>query len=153
MAMQRAMAIGLLAVGLAGCMPLDLGGGPSGELTGLVPDPSYQPQVGDRAVLYGFNGSSPMDALPLLKDMTSYDVFERLAQANSSHDMTDMEQRGDLQWSPLGTRVIVLALHDRSHTGSRLAAEVRPVEGPRKDRTVWVPRPYLAKLIPPPHED
>jgi hypothetical protein len=143
-AMKRAVVMGLVALALVGCMPLGLGG--TGVPDGMAPDPSYKPGVGDRSVLYGFSGGAPMESLPLLKDMTSYDNYERLNQAKEPQEISDLEQRGNLSWASPGTRVIIISLHDRSHAGSRVAAEVRPIDGPWKDRNAWVPVEYVTRL-------
>jgi hypothetical protein len=145
--MRPTMALGLFLLGLSGCMPPGLGSpDPSTVPADMVPDPDYRPNVGDRSVLYGVQGGSPMPAIPLLKDMTAFDVFQRYSQEQNSGELAEMESRGNLTWTPLGTRVAVL----KTRSGSRAAAEVKPLDGPRKDQSVWVPLEYVARLRPAP---
>ncbi len=50
---------------------------PTQPVGSMVPNPAYRPQVGDCSVLYGVAGKVPMEQLPLLQDITAFDIFER----------------------------------------------------------------------------
>jgi hypothetical protein len=143
--MRYSTTVALLATALAGCMPLaaDLeGGGPS---VALEPDPNYRPRISDRAVLYGVTNGSVMDRIPLARDATAFDKYERVSQSVGT-ELVDLEELGDLSWTPSGTRVALIAIHDRSHTGSRIAGEIRLLDGPMRDRKAWTPLEYIVRL-------
>lgn len=144
--MRRAIAAALVTLTVAGCAPTggDLGTAPT--LTNLTNDPINRANVGDRAVLYGVDNGSPMENIPLLLDATAHDKYERFRQSGTVLALAELEERKELQWTPTGTRVVVLETHDRSHTGSRLAAEVRLLDGPQKDRTLWTPLEYVTRF-------
>ena len=141
-AMVPRLGLGLLAVVLAaGCLS-------EGESPGArTPDPSYRPREGDEAVLFGLEAGTPIDPLPILGDMTSYDQFERARKANSGFNLKDLEERGWLKWTPPGTRVLVKTIHDRTHAGARLAAQVRVLDGGHKGGGGWVPAEYITRFV------
>ncbi|MDR3639394.1 MAG: hypothetical protein P4L84_36670 [Isosphaeraceae bacterium] len=112
----------------------------------MAPDPSYTPSVGDRAVLLGSGVDAPSDQVPLLKDMTAFDKYERAVKAQTTSELADMEQESLLVRTPNGTRVSVLSLRDRTHIGDRYAAEVRVLDGPLKDKTAWTPATIITRL-------
>jgi hypothetical protein len=141
----------ILSFGLGaapGCIQgLEFGGESTGAIApGLVPDPSYTPSVGDRAVLVGSGADAPGDMLPLLKDVTEFDKYERAIKSQATSELADMEQQGGLMRTPLGTRVSILSLKDRTHVGDRYAAEIRVLDGPFKDHTAWTPATLVARL-------
>jgi hypothetical protein len=141
-----------LMVLIAGCMPAgaEFGGGPGGAILiteDMVPDPAYQPRVGDRAVLYAIENERVLDRLPLLKDLTAYDIYVRSQDARDSERLMDMEQQGWLHWAQPGTRIALLATQDRNHTGAHMAAQIRLTDGVQKDQTFWTSSDYVTRLI------
>jgi hypothetical protein len=116
----------------------------------MVPDPHYQPRVGDRAVLFAFKNGAPLDRLPLLKDVTAYDVYVRGSQTGDAERLSDLEQQGWLRWVAPGTRVNILGTQDRNHTGAHTASEVRVLDDQFKDQTFWTPSDYVTRLV---HKD
>lgn len=144
-----ALAMAMAAVLTSGCMPLPagLGASPGASLGPVAPDPNYRPREGDRAVLYALEDGTPMDPMPVLGDMTAYDQFERARASKSSLDQHELEERGWLKWTAPGTRVLILSIRDRSHTGARVGAEVRLLDGAYKDTTAWVPIAYITRFI------
>jgi hypothetical protein len=143
--MCRVLGVALLLIMFAGCVPMmgDVGG--SGA-SNLVPDSSYQPREGDRVCLYGVDGGTPVEQLPVLSDVTSYDRYERSVQGNDPQEMASLEQQGWLQYAPLGTGIFISKIHDRQHTGARVAAEVKILDGPLKGRVVWTPLANVTRL-------
>src|SRR5438309_1086919 len=75
--MRRTIALGLLTTTLGGCLPpgLDGAAAPTQPIGSMVPDPAYRPQVGDRSVLYGVAGDAPLEQLPLLQDITAFEML------------------------------------------------------------------------------
>lgn len=148
--MRRSIVIGLLTASLNGCSPIALDPGASSSAPpagSMVPDPAYRPQVGDRSVLYGVEGGGSMEQLPLLRDITAFDVFERATKDGDSQVAPDLEAQGWLRWTPAGTRVVILGVNDRKHTGGRVAAQLRILDGPHKGQTDWTPLDYVARFI------
>jgi hypothetical protein len=113
----------------------------------MVPDPQYQPRIGDRAVLFGIENGSMLDRLPLLKDVTAYDIYVRSRQTGDAERLADLELQGWLHWASPGTRVSVQGMQDRNHTGAHTASEVRLVEAQGKDQTFWTPSDCVTRLI------
>lgn len=140
----------LFTLAAPGCLaPLDQGESPGGVIEpGMEPDPSYQPGVGDRAILFGTGPDAPAEMVPLLTDVTAFDKYERAVKQPGNSLLTEMEQDGVLSRTSNGTRVSVLSLMDRTHVGDRYAAQVRVLDGPHKDRTAWTPATLLTRLIP-----
>jgi hypothetical protein len=113
----------------------------------MVPDPAYRPGIGDRAVLYAIENGGALDRLPLLKDLTAYDIFVRCHQVNDAERQRELEEQGWLRWAPPGIRVVVLSMQDRTHTGADVATQVRLVDDSQKDQVFWVPAGYINRLI------
>lgn len=139
----------LLLIATPGCIaPLEFGGQSSGTVApDQAPDPSYEPAVGDRAVLFGTGADAPSDQVPLLQDLTAFDKYERAIKSANTGDLSDMEQQGWLVRTPNGTRVSVLSLKDRTHVGDRYAVEVRVLDGSFKDKTAWTPASLVTRFI------
>lgn len=146
---QLCLALFLLVASVPGCVDASLGmaGGPGGIGPGFAPDPSYTPSVGDRATLVGNDADAPPESVPLLRDVTAFDKYERARRSQSTSELADMEQEALLQRTPTGTRVSVLSLKDRTHVGERHAVEVRILDGPLKDKTGWTPSTLVTRLI------
>jgi hypothetical protein len=143
--MCRVLGVALLLIMFAGCLPIGGDAGGSGD-PNLVPDSSYQPQEGDRVCLYAMDGETPIEQLPVLSDLTSYDKHERSIQGNDTQEMASLEQQGWLQYVPSGTAIFISKIHDRQHTGARVAAEVKILDGAQKGRVVWTPLANVARL-------
>jgi hypothetical protein len=138
----------ILVVLVPGCLPAgaDMGGTIAiGE--DMVPDPAYRPRIGDRAVLYALQDGSALDRLPMLKDLTAYDVFVRSQENRDGERLLELEEQGWLHWAPPGTRVSVIAVQDRNHTGAHTATQIRITEGGYKNQTFWLPSDYVTRLI------
>jgi hypothetical protein len=148
----------LLSLFVAGCAPAgaEFGGSPGGPsvliTADMVPDPSYRPKDGDRAMLYAVEEGTMLERLPLLKDLTAYDIYSRSLQARDSERLNELQQQGWLHWVDAGTRISVVSLQDRNHTGAHMASEVRVVDDPNKSQTYWTPADYIARLIHKPAE-
>ncbi len=138
--------MGPLVLLVAGCGDMNLGAQSLPSVANMAPDPSYQPSVGDRAVLFGQGADTPGDQAPLLKDLTAFDKYERAIKSQSTGEFTEMEERGWLMRTPVGTRVSVMSLKDRTHVGDRFAIEVRLLDGPFKDQTLWTPATLVARM-------
>ncbi len=139
---------GILVVLISGCMPAgaEFGGGPAiGE--DMIADPSYQPRVGDRAVLFGVLDGQRLDRLPLLKDVTAYDIYVRSQQARDNDRLRELEEQGWLAWAAPGTRVSILAISDRNHTGAHTASQVRVADERSKDQLYWTPSEFVTRLV------
>ncbi len=137
----------LLAMG--GCAPLGADIGGSGALPeGMIPDPSYQPRIGDHAVLFDESGDRP----PLLKDVTAYDIYVRSRQERDTARLQELETQGWLRWAEPGSRVAVLGTRDRNHVGGESAAEVRLVNEGAKGPVYWTPARRITRLVPRPAE-
>jgi hypothetical protein len=142
----------MIVVLVAGCVPAGAeiggmsGGGPTiGE--DMVPDPAYQPRIGDRAVLYFIENGGVLDRLPLLKDLTAYDTYAHCQQVKDGERQLELEEQGWLEWAPPGTRVYVVAMQDRTHTGARVATQVRLIDATQKNKTLWTASDYVTRLI------
>jgi hypothetical protein len=118
----------------------------------MIPDPGYQPRVGDRAVLYGIEDGRVLERLPLLKDLTAFDIYVRSQQTRDAERLAELEAQGWVHWVPPGARVSVLAMQDRNHTGAHTASQVRVVDDRLKSDTFWTPSDYVTKLIHKPPE-
>jgi hypothetical protein len=150
--MRRIDYAGILVVLLSGCLPAgaEIGGMPGGAIAigeDMVPDPAYQPRVGDRSILYAIEDGRTLDRLPLLKDVTAYDIYVRSQQAHDNERLQELEEQGWLWWANPGTRITLLAIQDRSHTGARTVSQVRAVDDRFKNQLVWTPTEYIARLI------
>jgi hypothetical protein len=110
-------------------------------------DPNYRPREGDRAIIVAREGDTVLETVPLLGDMTAFDKYERAKKAKASLEIQDLEERGWLKWTHPGTRVLIKTIRDRSHTGARVAAEVRLLDGPHKDATAWTPISYITRFV------
>jgi hypothetical protein len=142
----------LVALAVAGCVPAgaEIGGaGGSGPVIGpdMVPDPTYQVRTGDRPMLYAIENGWVLERLPILKDLTAYDIYVRSKKAGDNERLFDLEQQGWLQWAVPGTRVVVLDIQDRNHTGAHTASQIQLVDEAHKNQTFWTPSDNLAKLI------
>jgi hypothetical protein len=150
---MRGMKYGWLLVILAsGCIPAgaDIGGSPGSQIAiseDMIPDPNYQPRVGDRAVLFALEDGHMLDRLPILKDLTAYDIYVRSAQARDGERLAELEEQGWLQWVPPGSRVTVLAMQDRNHTGAHTATQLRVADDRLKAQAFWTPSNYVTRLI------
>ncbi len=150
---MRGIGYGWMMVVLAmGCMPAGAGiGGSSGSPVpigeDMVPDPAYQPKIGDRAVLYAVEDGGVIERYPLLKDVTAYDIFIRCLLDRNAERQFELEQQGWLQWAPAGTRLSVMALQDRTHTGARIIVQVRLVDAEQKNQTFWTASEYITRLV------
>jgi hypothetical protein len=136
----------------SGCVPIGAeiggtGGGPNGITEDMVPDPAYQPRVGDQAVLFGLDGGQPLPRLPVMKDLTAYDICVRAAQTRDSERLRELEEQGWLQWLPPGTKVSILDIHDRNHTGADTATQIRIPDEAHKNQSYWTPSNLVTRLI------
>ena len=141
----------MIAVLVSGCVPAgaELGGMSGGPTIAedMVPDPAYQPRIGDRAVLYAIEAGAIIDRYPLLKDVTAYDIFTRCQQARDGERQNELEEQGWLEWAPPGTRVSIVAMQDRTHTGAHMVTQVRLTDAAQKNETFWTASDYLSRLI------
>ena len=142
----------MLTLMVSGCMPAgaEIGGSPGSQMTiseDMVPDPAYHPKDGDRAILYGIENGNMLDRLPLLKDVTAYDIYVRSQEAANGERLQELEEQGWLQWAPPGSRVLVLAVRDRNHTSAHTAMQVRLADDRYKSQTFWTQSDYINRLI------
>jgi hypothetical protein len=150
--MRRIKGAWILVALMTGCAPAgaEIGGMSGGQpLIGadMVPDPTYQPRIGERAVLYALEDGNPIERLPLLKDVTAYDIYVRSRQARDDERLRELEEQGWLQWAVPGTRVLVMEVRDRNHTGAHTASQVRILDEAHKDQLYWTPSDYITRLI------
>jgi hypothetical protein len=142
----------LIVVLVAGCVPAgaEIGGISGGAPTigeDMVPDSAYQPRIGDRAILYAIDNGTVLERLPLLKDLTAYDVYARCQQTKDGERQAELEEQGWLEWAPPGTRVSIMAMQDRTHTGAHIATQVRLIDASQKNKTLWTASDYITRLI------
>jgi hypothetical protein len=142
----------LLVILGSGCIPAgaDLTGSPGSQVAiseDMIPDPSYRPRISDRAVLYAIEDGHVLERLPLLKDLTAYDIYVRSQQARDGERLAELEEQGWVQWAAPGSRVTVLAMQDRNHTGAHTASQVRVADERLKNGTFWTPSDYVTRLI------
>ena len=142
--MRARYATGLFLLVFTGCMPAGAEFGSSGPTIAMEIDKSYRPRVGDRATLYCIDKFTNFERVPLLVDVTAIDKFERISRLNEAAEVTELEDRGELCWTPAGTRIAVLKVHDRG-SGPRLAVEVRILEGSLRDKIYWTPLDCVVK--------
>jgi hypothetical protein len=136
----------------SGCVPpgSEFSGSPGSQIViseDMGPDPNYQPRVGDRAVLFYAENRSILERMPLLKDVTAYDIYIRCVQNRDAERLADLELQGWLRWVPPGSRVSVYGMQDRTHTGAQTALQVRVADEQYKNQTFWVPSAYVTRLI------
>src|SRR4051794_23622896 len=108
--MRRLVALALLLVMFAGCAPLGGELGASTSMLNMVPDPNYQPREGDRAYLYGMRDGYPLESIPVLSDLTSYDKYERAIQADEPLELASLEQQGWLQSASPGAPIFIVRI-------------------------------------------
>jgi hypothetical protein len=143
----------LLFLPVAGCVPAgaEIGGLSGGQIAlisdDMVPDPTYRPKPGDRALLYAIEDGNPLERLPLLKDVTALDIYARSTQAKDGERLLELQEQGWLQWAAPGTRVSVVEMQDRNHTGAHMATEVRVIDDTHKGQTFWTRSDYIARLV------
>jgi hypothetical protein len=150
--MRRIRGVWILSVFVVGCVPVgaEIGGSSGGQaLIGadMVPDPTYHPRIGDRSVLYAIEEGTVLERLPLLKDVTAYDIYVRSLQAKDAERLFELQQQGWLQWVDPGTRVLVLGMQDRQHIGAHTASQVRITDDAHKNQSFWTPSNYIARMI------
>src|SRR4051794_17779992 len=88
--MRPILALALLLIMIAGCMPEGGSFGASTGLENMVPDPKYSPQAGDRAFLFGMEGGYPIEKIPVLSDLTAYDKYERYRSSGDSFELGNL---------------------------------------------------------------
>jgi hypothetical protein len=143
----------ILSLFAAGCVPAgaEIGGTSGGQTVlitpDMVPDASYRPKAGDRALLYAIEGGYLLERFPLLKDMTAYDIYARSVQAKDAERLLELQEQGWLHWAAPGTRVSIISIQDRNHTGANTTSEIRVVDDANKNQTYWTSSSYLARLI------
>jgi hypothetical protein len=148
--MMQRMIYAWVLTALVGCVPAGAEiGGESQLASDLIPDRTYQPNVGDRAVLYALENETLVDQLPLLKDLTAYDIYVRSKQTRNREQLTDLEKQGWLQWVTPGTQVIVVALLDRNHLGARTATQVRVPDENYGKQSFWTPADNITRMVQP----
>src|SRR5947199_10270575 len=106
--MRRLVALAWLLVTVAGCGLGEIGA--STSMQNMVPDPSYQPREGDRAYLYGMRDGYPLESIPVLSDLTSYDKYERAIQADEPLELASLEQQGWLQSASPGAPIFIVRI-------------------------------------------
>ena len=147
--MRQIRGVGWLLVLLAGCAPVgaEFGGGSPSIPADMVPDPSFRARAGERALLYAIQDGSPLDRLPLLKDVTAYDIYVRSVATKDGERLRELEEQGWLHWAAPGTRVLILDTQDRNHTGAHTASQVQVGDDLLKNQTFWVPSDDITRLI------
>jgi hypothetical protein len=111
--------------------------------TEAVPDPSYHPRSGDRAVVFIANGPG---VVPVLRDAAAYRVHaESPTTPDGRARLEALRRAGTFQLVPCGGGVVILRFHD-GHPGP-LAVEVRFTDGPLEGQTGLVPLPYVTRLV------
>jgi hypothetical protein len=113
----------------------------------MIPDPRYSPRIGDRAVLYGVEDGNVLERLPVLKDVTAYDIYVRSVQNRDGDRLAELEEQGWLVWVGPGSRVSVVGVQDRTHTGAHTATQVRLADERFKSQTFWTSSDYVTRLI------
>ena len=83
----------------------------------------------------------------MLKDVTAYDIFIRCQQTRDPERQQELEQQGWLHWAAPGSKVAILAMQDRTHTGAHMATQVRLVDPAAKNETFWTASDYVTRLI------
>jgi hypothetical protein len=150
--MRKIRGAWILVACVAGCLPAgaEIGGGSGGPsliAPDTVPDPTFRPEIGSRAVLYGIEDGIALDRMPLLKDVTAFDIYVRSTNARDAERLSELGQQGWLQWVVPGTRVIVIEVQDRHHTGANSATRIRVLDDEHKNQSFWTPSHYLARMI------
>jgi hypothetical protein len=79
--------------------------------------------------------------------MTAYDIYARGVQAKDAERLLELQEQGWLHWAAPGTRVSIISIQDRNHTGANSASEIRVVDDANKNQTYWTSSDYLARLI------
>jgi|GEM_PF-3292936 len=115
----------------------------------LEPDPTYVPAEGDRVALYDADSAESEQGIPLLTDMTSYDKYERALREEDSQALEALKAEAKLDFTPTGTNIFLEKIHDRQHTGARMAAEVKLLDGRLQGKTFWTPIAKVARLRKP----
>ena len=110
-------------------------------------DPTFRPQIGDRAVLYATENGGVIDRYPLLRDVTAYDIYVRCQQTKDGERQLELEEQGWLEWASPGTRVSIMAQQDRTHTGAQLITQIRLTDVTQKNKTFWTAVHYITRLI------
>jgi hypothetical protein len=130
-----------------------------------VVDPSYRPEVGDTAALVSTApgpgsrpaptvcGMSPVDYCEYLK--YAWFVEREAVEAIKRREVQKLKDDGRIVELGYGTEVLVteasasVTVNDKPPRTLKIL-EVRPVDGPHRDKALYVTEPHVARLIPAP---
>ncbi len=121
----------------------------------LIPDPSYNPEVGDVAYVYmrsvypkGERAGQHID-VPVCSDYLTYTEYKKSLLAHDREGYRELVEQGKLAHIRTGTKVRILDFHKFANTDDnfdRNAYEVRILDGPLKDKKVWVLASEVVRL-------
>ena len=121
----------------------------------MIPDPKYDPKIGDVAHLYSegiYNeGLAPGRHLPVIicSDYSAFEAFERALAAEDDERLRNLNERGKSTPLKTGTRVRVLGFRYFSDDREvRNAIETRVLDGPLAGKKAWVPSGSVKRLVP-----
>lgn len=109
-----------------------------------VPDPSYVPKAGDRAQIHAPEDGDAFGA----SDAISYSMLAKAVKAEDSEGLKELAQKGRIALVRSGLNVLVIESHDNFLTGDLPAVELRLMEGTGKNKVLWVPSFYVARMVP-----
>ncbi len=131
----------------------------------MVVDPSYKPEVGDTAALVStvpgpgskpaptVCGASAVDYCEYLK--YAWFVEREAVEAIKRREVQKLKDAGRIVELGYGTEVLVaeaaasVTVNDKPPRTLKIF-EVRPVDGPHRDKALYVTEPHVARLIPAP---
>jgi hypothetical protein len=118
----------------------------------LSAQPAHPPL--SEVVLYALDDSAKPSRVPVTSDEENLALVETAVAAQNNAGLSALEAAGRLAWLPSGTRAIVLKAHAVQNEAktkgsqSKERNEVRLIDGPSKDRIVWVAATQIRRLPP-----
>jgi hypothetical protein len=126
-------------------------------------DPSYKPEVGDTAALVSTVPGPGNKPAPTVCGMSAVDYCEYLkyawfvereaVEAIKRREVQKLKDAGRIVELGYGTEVLVTELaasvtvNDKPQKTLKIF-EVRPTDGPHRDKALYVTEPHVARLIP-----
>lgn len=109
----------------------------------FMPDPNYEPKVGDRVQLF-MTGKAGWE-LPCWCATSEYAFkeYDKAIEIDDDDGLKELRDSGRVIRVASRTAILVLSERDEK-TG---AVEIRILEGPAKSRRLWTPVYHVARLI------
>lgn len=112
--------------------------------TDLVPDPGWEPAVGDRVVVYTGETGGAYAAT----NMFTFQALVKSLRAKDTVGVEELIEKKQVGIVPPNTKIIVRGITSNPYIADGVEAlEVRFQDGPYRDQAAWILRSQAAKLV------